>query len=151
MPLTSFWMHKTGKREGKPFSQCIRCERLSRGRGSDSGLVSIDRVWFIFKELQYRIGKAETCRRLGLSFNFWYRMERRIYNNIHRSTVKNAMFLLRELREENVARHRASIRHGSAQRGLKEREPKDRKDFNGKDEYANEWRRKRRKDDLAAA
>lgn len=123
MPLHSFWMHKSGKRKGKPMSQCQACQRVGKGRDPESGLVPINRVWFIFIELEQRIGRAETCRRLGISQNMWMRAERHIYKSMYRRTAKAAMLLLRELRNQDESRHPKSIRYGASARGKQERKP----------------------------
>src|SRR4029450_1412624 len=74
LPLRSYWTHKKGPRAGKPLPRCIECEKTSRGRDPrTSGMIDIEHVWWIFLELQRRLGKAETIRRLGISANFWYR------------------------------------------------------------------------------
>lgn len=143
MPLHSYFIMKKGSRAGKPLSRCMACDRVYKGRDKKGGLVPVNRVWFIFEELRARIGKAETCRRLGISINLWYRVEHRVYRNMYRKTAKAAMLLLRELRTNNVARHRDSIRHGAAMRGHKEKRPVLRTEFNGVDIRRNEYQRKR--------
>jgi hypothetical protein len=149
LPLRTFWTHKRGARAGKPMSQCIACERVKRGRDPNSGLIEVDRVYFIFRELQYRLGKAETCRRLGISENLWYRLDNRIYKKMYRETARKAILLLKELRENRVVRHRASIRHGSLARGHREKtvgigDHAD-KFYNGTDDHEAEYRRERRR------
>lgn len=146
MPLRSFWTLKKGKRAGKPLSRCIACERAYRGRLVNSGLVPVSRVYFIFRELEARIGRAESCRRLGMSPNLWLRLDKRVYERMEKQTVVRAMLLLQELRDKNVVRHRDSIRHGSAARGRVEKEVKRWGDLN-KPNGDNEaqYRRKRRR------
>lgn len=132
VPIDQFWVFKTGKRAGKPMSKCIDGWKLSKGLDPGrSGYVPLSRVKFIFHELEARIGKTETCRRLGISQNFWMRMERGITRQARKETVIKAMELLRECRAHDEVRHRYSIRHGAAARGRKERpKPKHRKEFN---------------------
>ena len=72
---------------------------------------------FVFEELKRRIGKAEACRQLGVSRNMWMRLERRIYTKMYRKTARDAMILLRELRDNDVVHSRRSIRHGAMARG----------------------------------
>jgi hypothetical protein len=130
LPMRSFWMLKTGARAGKPLSQCIACQKAARGFDPEvSGLVEVDRVMFIFEEIKRRIGKAEACRRLGVTSNMWYRMERRIYTNMYRKTVKNAMLLLRELRANDVVYSRRSIHRGSLARGEEPQPPANVRDY----------------------
>lgn len=145
MPMRSFYILKKGKRAGKPVSQCSACIRASHGYKADGGLVPVDRVWFVFAELEARIGRAETCRRLGLSTNLWYRLDKRTYSSMYRTTARAAMVLLHELRDNNIVRHKDSIRYGATARGKKEKEPTRRRDFNGRDEHENELRRLHRK------
>jgi hypothetical protein len=130
LPLRSFWVHKSGARAGKPMSQCIACQKASRGYDPDvSGLVEVDRVMFIFEEIKRRIGKAEACRRLNVSVNMWMRLERRVYTKMYRSTVRKAMLLLRELRANDVVYSKRSIRHGSLARGKEPEPPANQRDY----------------------
>lgn len=121
MPVNAFWTHKSGQRAGKLFSRCAACERLADGRIPQDGLIAVSRIWFIFVELRERIGKAETCRRLGISMNMWYRVERGIYKNMYRKTARAALLLLRELRMNDTVRHPDSIKYGAARRGREEK------------------------------
>lgn len=144
LPITDFWVHKTGERKGKPMSRCPACTRAQRGRDPYSGLVPIHRVWFVFEELSFRLGKAETCRRLGTSDNIYFRNRKHAYKMMQRRTARKAMVLLRQLRNEGIARHKDSINHGAAVRGHRERVPIERFEFNGKDDLGNELKRKSR-------
>jgi hypothetical protein len=129
LPLRSFWKFRKGPRAGLPFSQCIECERSNKNRGEASGLVPISKVWWIFLELERRLGRAETCRRIGVSHNFWMRVERRIYLNMRIATARRAIITLREVRLSGEVRHRDSIRHGAYLRGRKEKIPTKQEDF----------------------
>jgi hypothetical protein len=130
LPMRSYWMMKSGTRAGKPMSRCIACERVYRGRDpGTSGLVETDRVMFIFEEIKRRIGKAEACRRLGVTPNLWYRLESRVYTKMYRRTVRSAMLLLRELRANDVVLSKKSIRHGALARGKKAKAPENVRDF----------------------
>jgi hypothetical protein len=145
MPLRSFWTFKKGKRAGKPMSRCIACKRVYRGRLVNSGLVSVSKVYFIFHEIESRIGRAEACRRLGMSQNLWCRLDKRVYQHMEKQTVVRAMTLLQELRDKDIVRHRDSIRHGALARGHAEKEVKTWRDLyrpNGDDE-AERGRRRR--------
>lgn len=130
VPAERFSIIQTGPRKGLLRSRCRMSEKLRRGFDpNESGLVPIHEVKFIFEELSYRIGKTETCRQLGISHNFWMRMRRN--KSMRKLVVRRAMALLLELRKENVARHKNSIRHGAAARGHKEKIPIRSADFNG--------------------
>lgn len=122
LPLRSFFINKKGPRAGKPIPQCIECQKTSKGLDPKiSGLIPISRVWWIFIEIKNRVGKAETCRLVGVSQNFWFRAERGIYVNMRRATARRAIEVLHDLRTRNVVRHRDSIRHGAALRGREEK------------------------------
>jgi hypothetical protein len=144
VPLEKFWTFKHGKRKGLPSSRCIDGERIYRGRNPlQSGFVPYYRVRFIFLELEFRIGRYETGRRIGVSQNFWWRHESRIPKSrfVRKATVVRAISVLRYLRENDEVRHRDSIKHGASARGRKERVPVERKDFNGKWDSENERKR----------
>jgi hypothetical protein len=139
VPLSEFWYHKSGKRKGKPFSQCIDCENFNKFGDTAHGLVDYASVKFIFDELVYRIGKTETTRRIGVSANFFYRRQRDSHIRIRKATVARAMIELKKCRENQEARHRKSIRHGAKERGRKERVPVKRGEYNGKDVKMTEY------------
>lgn len=141
--LSEFWTHRKGERAGKPFSQCIRCENFNKWGREDiyHGLVEYKEVKFIFDELVNRIGKAETVRRLGISSSFFSRRKHRTYKRIRKGTVAKAMVELKKCREAGEARHRKSIRHGSAVRGRKERIPIKDTDYNGVNNKGTEIKR----------
>lgn len=120
--MRSFWVHKIGTRAGKPFSQCVACERVRRGRMEQSGLVLVSRVFFIFEELEARVGRWEAARLIGVSPKLWHRLDNRVYKRMYKQTVYKAMVVLQELRDKDVVRHRDSIKHGAAARGRVERE-----------------------------
>lgn len=151
IPLDQFWKFKTGKRVGKPLSRCIAGEKLQSGYDPGrSGFVLYSRVRFIFRELESRIGRAETCRRAEISPNFWWRHHNEnglLKPYVRKETAIRAMTLLVELRANNVTRHKKSIRHGAAARGRKERIPMYSRptDFNGRsNDQEAEYRRSRR-------
>jgi len=123
LTLDRYFINKKGKRAGKPISQCKACSRYYKFKDTNRGLVEVSRVWWIFVELRNRLGKAEVCRRLGVSRNFWYRVERGIYVRMYKKTALKAILVLREAREKNEVRHRDSILSGAAQRGRKEKIP----------------------------
>ena len=131
IPLDKFWVFKKGKRKGLPMSRCKEGLMLQQGRNpGTSGYVPLSRFKFVFRELESRIGRVETCRRAGISINFWHRMDRGITRNVQKATVIRLISVLREAREADEVRHKDSIRHGAAARGRQERVPTTRKDFN---------------------
>lgn len=122
VPLRDFYYHRGTHRNGKPFSRCINCEnipRLKNGPRRYSGLVSISRIRWIFRELERRLGKMETARRLGSSYNLFYRLGKNRY--IQKQTVARAISLLRELREQDYFRSPQSIHRGAHLRGEEEK------------------------------
>lgn len=144
LPLRAFWTFKSGPRAGKPVSRCAACSRVDRGRDPNSGLVPVGPVYFIFYEIQARIGKAEACRRLGMSHNLWSRLENRVYERMEKQSVRNAIILLRELRANNEVRHRRSIKSGATMRGKEERKPTHRSHYYSQvDDHKAEIKRKR--------
>lgn len=126
VPISGYFFFKTGKRAGKPMSQCKKCERSRKGR---AGMIEMDQVRFIFDELQRRVGRAEVIRRLGVSRNFWLRFDHCVYKTINRKTVIHALLLLRELRESETAIHKDSIKHGAIARGREVKPAIYRRDF----------------------
>lgn len=130
LPMTAFFIMKKGPRAGKPIPQCKLCERMRRGGDMPRGWVYSAQVWWIFTELERRIGRMETCRRLDMSLNLWYRHDLGHVTKHRLSTVAKAMRLLREVRAAGEVRHRDSIRHGAAARGRTERQVRGERDYN---------------------
>lgn len=120
--LKYFYFFKSGPKKGKPFARCRLCTYYKRYGNTEHGLILYDRVKFIFDELTNRLGKAETLRRIGVSRNFFIR--RGENKSIRAATVVRAMKVLQECRENDVRRHKRSIRHGATARGREEREIK---------------------------
>jgi len=91
----------------------------------DQSYVPIARVRFVFIEIVNRIGTSEAARRMGIS----RQTIRKITNLdsgkkfVERGTARKAMLLLRELRQNNVAYARSSIKRGALARGEKPRSP----------------------------
>lgn len=129
LTLDRFWINKSGARAGRPIPKCKACERMERFGTTERGLVEVSKVWWIFLEINRRVGKAEACRLIGVSYNFWTRVEKKIYIRMYKRTAIRAVRVLRELRENNTVRHRDSIAHGSAMRGHKEKVPTTRRDY----------------------
>jgi hypothetical protein len=127
LTLDNYFIFKKGPHKGKPENYCIICSRVSRGRDPHSGYIKVSEVRWIFMELQRRLGKTETVRRLNLSTSFWGRLERQTY--FKKVTVRRAVELLLEVRANREVRHKKSIRHGAAARGHKEKIPTEPRDF----------------------
>ena len=125
LPVDQFWTNKTGRRRGKPFSRCIDCLIYTRFGHTISGYVPLSRIRFIFLEIENRVGRAEAQKLMGTSQNFYKRLEKQHY--VRKVTARRAFLVLRELRENNIVRHRDSINHGAKARGHKEREVTQRK------------------------
>jgi hypothetical protein len=121
LDLSEFWVHKGKYRHGLPFSQCKHCENYNKFGDTAHGLVPYSKVGFIFAELENRLGKAETARRIGVSISFFYRRKRQEYKNVRLGTVINAMRVLKECRESGEVRHKRSITYGASARGQEER------------------------------
>ena len=146
MPLRSFFTFRNGPRAGKPFSRCSACCRVQKKRHVNSGLVLVDKVFYIFAEIEARIGRAEAVRRLGMSPNLWWRLDNRIYIRMEKNTVAKAMLLLRELRATKEVRHRDSIKYGASARGQPEKKVRTRQDLyrhKGQEERDVDAKRKR--------
>jgi hypothetical protein len=123
LSLDRFFILKKGKRAGKPLSRCKACLQIEKFGTTERGLVEVSKVWWIFLELQNRLGKAEVCRRLDISHNFFYRIDKKIYRRMYKKTAIKAIHLLREVRLNGEVRHRDSIMHGAKLRGRREKVP----------------------------
>ncbi len=129
IPLDKFWILKNGKRAGLPMSRCADCLRAERYGEKLSGYIPLRRVHFIFHEMEHRVGRAEAMRRLGVSQNFYIRLDQKENKSIQKAVVKKGMEILREMRAINEVRHKDSIHHGSELRGHKVREVVTRRDY----------------------
>jgi hypothetical protein len=89
--------------------------------------VPISRVQFALVELERRLGRNETCRRIGVADSFLLRLKDQ--RNIQRVTAEKILIALREVRQEGIVRHRDSIRHGAYLRGRTEKVPTGYSDF----------------------
>jgi len=69
--LRRFWFFKNGRRKGKPFSRCMDCENFRKFGDTNHGWIEFSKVKFVFDELVSRLGKMETCRRIGVSPNYF--------------------------------------------------------------------------------
>jgi transposase-like protein len=131
---------------GKVRPQCKACEAYYL---NSEPLVSMASMQFAIRECIFRIGKAETARRLGIAtktVSGWISKSPSRPKYIKRRNARALISLLTELRSTNEARHRASIKHGASARGRTERIPKRTKDFNGANDFENERKRKSRAD-----
>lgn len=138
--ITDFWLRGNGRLR----PQCKACEVSYL---NSEPLVPMQRIRFALDECIFRIGKAETARRLGVKgtrISEWIRKPPNHQKFIKRRFARALITLLHELRRDEIARHRDSIRHGSAVRGRKEKTPKGKHDFNGVNETANALRRANR-------
>lgn len=131
VPVTNYYKGREARRE-KLRNFCIDCDYARKG--SERGVV-VTQLWMNWlDEIVNRVGVAEGCRRLGMS-DAWYRwMQRTKPRKMHRKTARKIVRTLRELRADNVVRHRDSIRHGSEQRGHRERVPTHPRHF-----YRGQW------------
>lgn len=131
VPLDQFWYFKSGRMAGKPMARCIAGTRIQQGKDpGKTGFVPLTRFKFVFRELESRIGRMETCRRAGISINFWMRMDRGIVTQARKQTMISLISVLREARAHDEVRHKDSIRHGASARGRKERKVEKKSDLN---------------------
>lgn len=139
VPVGEFFLIRSGRFEGMPRAHCKDCESVFRGT---ERMVPLDQGWInLLDEIVFRVGVMETCRLLERSQNWLWLVRRKRVNSIQRRTARKIVLVLMQLRKENYARHRLSIKHGSSLRGHKERIPVERRDFNGPDSHAAETRR----------
>lgn len=94
---------RTGARAGEHLARCKECRNRDRVKHTESsGYLPLLTVWWIFDEVQRRIGTKEACSRLGVSDNN-YRMILYLRNKqVQKRIVARTIVLLRELREQNV-------------------------------------------------
>jgi hypothetical protein len=130
IPITEFRTRYTLRTHpenlGAPRPHCKWCESARVG---SERYVDVAKVRWIFIELQDRLGKRETARRLGRSVNWLWKFNHGRHLRMRADTVRRGIQLLREVRATNEVRHRDSIIHGAAARGRKEKVPQERKDF----------------------
>jgi hypothetical protein len=139
VPVTNFYVIQSGRNQGKFRPQCKECESFHRGT---ERYVKLDRVWLNrIEEIVYRVGIMETCRRLGKSQNWLYNIRKHRVHHMQRRTARQIVLVLSELRRDNVARHKYSIKYGATRRGKPERIPTQSKHFNGPDIHSIEQRR----------
>lgn len=136
VPISNFYPAKTkiGVR-----SECMDCTALARGTTPDVKFTAQYRMWV--NEIIYRVGHEEAARQIGISSTHLREIKNRPGKRIRKSTAQKIVKALAELRRNNVARHRDSIKHGAYLRGKKEKIPTRRKDFNGPDDHATQSRR----------
>lgn len=152
LPATSEYFYV--RKEGLSFSLysvCKRCRRFKenkdKSRGGNVGYVPYVRMAFVFIELERRIGRAETARRLGWKKGRLAKVMAGKQEYLERATAYKVIQLLRYVRSRNEVRHRKDIRYGTAARGIKETlVPKELGDFNHRgSDLDNEYRRGFRK------
>jgi hypothetical protein len=127
--LTRFWFFKSGRRKGKPFSRCRDCLNYQRWGSTDHGWVPYNKIGFVFEELQFRLGKMETCRRIGVSINYFSRRLHEDRTRVNMNIARRAMLELMKCRENNEVRHKDSVHRGTTARGEKDRIPIREKDY----------------------
>jgi hypothetical protein len=126
LPITEFWMVKSGKGKGNPRSQCKDCEYALKGARQS---IPYLKIRFAIEELVHRLGKMETCRRIGISQPHLRNLLRGKLDRVQYATAQNALKALAIARNNNEKRHRKSIKHGASQRGRIERIPNEQNDF----------------------
>jgi hypothetical protein len=121
-----------------PGEQCPYCgQRRPRDSSNwrhgdgDQSYVPVERVRFIFIEIAHRIGTAEGARRMGTGRHNLYKIINRKPEKkfVERRTVKAAIAVLKELRENGVVYSKQSIRRGAVARGEEPTRPTKRSDF----------------------
>lgn len=126
VPVTNFYPGRNNRKE-RHRSHCIDCEFARKGFERNVVVTQMWTNWL--HEIVSRVGVEEACRQLGMS-NAWYRWFNRTKpRTMQRRTARNIVRVLRKLRANKTVRHRDSIRHGSAQRGHRERVPVTIRDF----------------------
>lgn len=136
IPIKRFKVHKSGRRQGKPYSRCEDChkhERIKNWTGHH-GLIAIDTllegttltVASVFEELAKRLGIVESARLCGLSYHVFNGVLKKRQKQVRKESLSKVLRALRKLRQENGRRHPLSIKHGAAARGHKERTPNNR-------------------------
>lgn len=144
VPIEEFYFHKSGLRKGQPVSRCRRCINYNKvtGKGKkianqgETGLVSSQRYRWVFEEIIRRVGVEEAARLMQCSTSTLravrlmpHRLDRPPQKHIQKHTAVRALRVLRELRAENVVRHKSSIAHGAKKRNRNEKTPVNRRDF----------------------
>lgn len=92
-------------------------------------MVPYIRVRFAVTELVNRLGVAEASRQIGVTQQVMWGWRNRNARHIHRRTAVKIFLALREVRAQNLVRHRDSIRHGAKARGRSEKVPRTKGDF----------------------
>lgn len=101
LPLDRFYVHRSGERQGKPFSECKQCWSYRRNRGGEGKgePVPIERFLPIVSELFQRIGQTNTARRIGVAVDTISRNRLSKKTSIRLSTFQAASKLLEEVRQ----------------------------------------------------
>lgn len=87
------------------FHLCRDCRAHKYDRvkhGDISGLIPVDQVWWIYDELARRVGMLDAAELSGMSYDNLRRLLYRRSRHVQRRRVREAIELLRELREEDV-------------------------------------------------
>lgn len=113
------------------LARCRQCRahHLAKKKRSAYGYASVGRVWFVFEELERRVGRAEAARRTGVGSWRWRAIVSKEQQWVEKETFRRVALVLREARAKNEVRHKDDIKFGSAARGLPEKEVRDKKDL----------------------
>lgn len=130
IPVSDYFVRP--ERKGRWRSRCIDCEFARKGYERN---IFVTQMWVNWlDEIVSRVGVREGCRRMGLS-PAWYRWFKRTKpKTMRKRTARKIVNTLRELRSQDIVRHRDSIHHGSAQRGHREKVPNHPRDY-----YHRQW------------
>jgi len=137
VPTTNFFLRGDDKTKLRP--QCKHCESIHAGAEQS---VPYSEIKFAVNELIFRLGKAETARRIGVRANTLWEWTNGKRKSVHRKNAKAIITALAEARANGEARHRKSIKHGAAARGREERVPVRHGEFNGPSDHLNEVKKK---------
>lgn len=120
-PLSAFSFFRTGQRAGKPFSRCKKCNHLYRhGTSEGHGYQSATAFMYYYNNCTERIGKAETNRRVGISWNFVRRMQANKQKYVKMDALARVQEVWEKIERYNEKRHPNDIHHGTTARGKKE-------------------------------
>jgi hypothetical protein len=137
VPVSKFHARRNYRHRG----QCIACNDVSKG---SEPLVPYLEIRFAVEELCFRLGQQETARRLHTRPPKVWAWRKGRAKFVKRSTARRIISLLAQVRANNEARHRRSIKHGAAMRGRAERVPYGIYDFNGRNDWENARKRLKR-------
>jgi hypothetical protein len=131
LPTTNFRKRSDGS--GRLRGSCAACEHLFRygkppEQHSAVGWLDFSQYRFAVLELEARLGRAEARRRVGVGKTTWLRWSNGA-TRIQKAKALKLIQTLIEVRRNKEARHKHSIRRGSAARGEPEKVPRKARDF----------------------